>query len=565
MAAAEKTEKASGAWTRLRWARRVTQSVFLLLFLFLILATTALTGAGIDAATSGSVPYPVEAFLDIDPLIGLIVALSTGTVPGALIFGLVVLGSAAFLGRGFCGWICPMGTMNHVVGQIRQARHGQARIDRNSPRPYAKIKYAILVGVLVAALFGSAIGGLFDPISLATRGVSLTLLPWLNWVIGGAIDFFAESNVPALQHVSDATYDAVDGVVVYQRGFLVGGGTLISVLFIVVLAANRWIPRFWCRSLCPLGALLGVSGRFGALALHKDHDLCNQCGKCQLDCSGAAAPRPGDRWQRAECDLCMNCVTVCDQGALSFRLAGEKSDEQAFPDLRRRTVIAGAVIGAAAIPAMRTGALGSVEGRPDPARIRPPGAVDEKEFIERCVRCGQCMKICPNNALHPALDEAGIEGLWTPVLVPATGYCEPTCTLCSQVCPTGAIRRVTEDQKIGKNGARMVSIGTAFFDRGRCLPWAMGTPCTVCEEFCPTSPKAIWMKEEEVEVLGRRVNLKVPYLDPSQCNGCGACEYVCPVHDKAAVRVTCSGESRSRDNQLLLTPSRPSPARGRGR
>ena len=162
------------------------------------------------------------------------------------------------------------------------------------------------------------------------------------------------------------------------------------------------------------------------------------------------------------------------------------------------------------------------------------------------------MKICPNNALHPALDEAGVEGLWTPVLVPRTGYCEPTCTLCTQVCPTAAIRAVTEKQKMGQGGAEMIRLGTAFIDRGRCLPWAVGTPCIVCEEFCPTSPKAIWFKEEETEVRGRTVRLKYPHVDPVECNGCGACEFVCPVHDKAAIRVSAAGESRSPAHELLL-------------
>jgi MauM/NapG family ferredoxin protein len=252
----------------------------------------------------------------------------------------------------------------------------------------------------------------------------------------------------------------------------------------------------------------------------------------------------------------MNCVAGCGNRALAFGPSTEKTTEQPLPDLGRRGVILGAITGAALVPAMRTGALGSPLGRPDPSCIRPPGALDEIDFIARCIRCGQCMKICPNNALHPAFHEAGIEGLWTPVLVPRTGYCEPTCTLCTEVCPTGAIRTITERQKTGQDREAMVRIGTAFIDRGRCLPWAMGIPCIVCEEFCPVSPKAIWFKEEEALVRDRTVTLKFPRVDPTACNGCGACEYVCPVHDRAAVRVTSAGESRSPKNALLL--NRPS-------
>jgi ferredoxin len=135
--------------------------------------------------------------------------------------------------------------------------------------------------------------------------------------------------------------------------------------------------------------------------------------------------------------------------------------------------------------------------------------------------------------------------------------------LCGQVCPTGAIQKITEEQKLGV-GQRPISIGTAFYDQGRCLPWAMATPCIVCEEFCPTSPKAIWV--EEVEVPKREpvahaegkpppmttVKVQRPHVDPSLCIGCGACEKVCPVQDKPAVYVTSVGETRSKTNVILL-------------
>ncbi len=110
------------------------------------------------------------------------------------------------------------------------------------------------------------------------------------------------------------------------------------------------------------------------------------------------------------------------------------------------------------------------------------------------------MKVCPNNALHPAFSEAGWEGIWTPVLVPRVGYCEPSCTLCGQVCPTGAIWEFTSQEKgwavpsRPTAETRPIRLGTAFYDRGRCLPWAMATDCIVCEEWCPTSPKAVYLQ-----------------------------------------------------------------------
>ena len=152
------------------------------------------------------------------------------------------------------------------------------------------------------------------------------------------------------------------------------------------------------------------------------------------------------------------------------------------------------------------------------------------------------MKVCPNNALHPAFVQAGLEGLWTPVLVPRIGYCEPNCVLCGQVCPTGAIWELTEAEKLGSAGTAPaentgagaggpaagsaspnadpaagapVKIGTAFYDRGRCLPWAMATECIVCEEWCPTSPKAITLQPADVvDSQGAVVSVRQPSVDP---------------------------------------------------
>jgi formate hydrogenlyase subunit 6/NADH:ubiquinone oxidoreductase subunit I len=169
------------------------------------------------------------------------------------------------------------------------------------------------------------------------------------------------------------------------------------------------------------------------------------------------------------------------------------------------------------------------------------------------------MKVCPNNALQPTLGEAGLEGIWTPALTPRIGYCEPSCTLCSDVCPTGAIWKINAHEKgwvvgVGESKQQPVRLGTAFYDRGRCLPWAMATDCIVCEEWCPVSPKAIYVQEAEViDANGNKKTLKQPRVDPSRCVGCGACEFACPLQEHPAVYVTSIGESRSPSSQILLT------------
>ena len=196
------------------------------------------------------------------------------------------------------------------------------------------------------------------------------------------------------------------------------------------------------------------------------------------------------------------------------------------------------------VPAIATGVQ---RKRTDPSLIRPPGALGEQEFVSRCVKCGECMKVCLTNGLHPTFAEAGLEGLWTPILVPRLGYCEYNCNLCSQVCPTGAIRPVTVEEK------QKIHIGLAFVDKNRCLPYAFKRQCIVCEEHCPTPEKAItFVEEPAIDASGAVVILKKPVVNPDLCIGCGICETKCPVLDRPAIYVTAINESRAQENQLFL-------------
>jgi ferredoxin len=158
---------------------------------------------------------------------------------------------------------------------------------------------------------------------------------------------------------------------------------------------------------------------------------------------------------------------------------------------------------------------------------------DEREFLEKCVRCGECMKVCLKNALYPATLQAGLEGVFTPMIIPRLGYCEYNCTLCGQVCPTGAIPNLTPRQK------KREVIGKAVLDKNRCLPFARKINCIVCEEHCPIPQKAIRFEEVmETDLAGNRILLKKPYVVDELCNGCGICEYICPVEGKSAIEIT---------------------------
>jgi MauM/NapG family ferredoxin protein len=355
--------------------------------------------------------------------------------------------------------------------------------------------------------------GLLDPLSLATRSFGSGLLPAASTLLAGG----------------------------GARARTFAGAWLTGGLFLGLLAANRWIARWWCRALCPLGALLGLGSRAAVFRIHVDPERCNACRRCARDCQGADEPFALHRV--SECHVCLNCVSLCPEGAIRFRPFVPEAAPGGGVSLPRRQLIGAALAVAATLPLLRAS---SAEASPE--AIRPPGALPEDAFLARCVRCGACVNACPTSALQPSLTTAGLEGLYTPLLVPRRGWCEPSCTRCGQVCPTGAIAALTPQAKgwtRSEAGAPRVRIGTAFLDWGRCLPWAMATPCVVCEEVCPTSPKAIALEPvEAVRPDGRAVRVARPRIDPERCVGCGLCEAKCPVAAPAAVRVTRAGESR---------------------
>ena len=518
-------------WLTLPRLRRLSQITFLILFV-LHVWNTEYRGALSSGGAETRLPFPARLLLDFDPLAALTNALATRTLYQGLLWSLSILIPTLFFGRFFCGWVCPLGTLHHFFGNLKSERKsGRRRIEASRYKSWQGLKYYFVIVLLTAAFFGCTVVGIMDPLALFVRTLAVSILPALNYALAAVLNVSLTFRQPYFRQ-----------------------GVLLGVLFVTILALNFRVTRFWCRALCPLGALLGFVSRWSILGLEKRGDRCGDCDRCLLHCQGGDDPLPGALWRKAECHLCLNCVADCPEAALQFRLFPQTLTTRESPDLKRRRVLIGLAAGAAALPVSRANTGFATEQ--NERLIRPPSAWPEKDFLARCIRCGECMKVCPSNALHPAFSEAGWEGLWTPVMVPGVGFCQPNCTLCGQVCPTGAIWEFTSKEKgwiSTVEAAKPIRIGTAFYDRGRCLPWSMATECIVCEEWCPTSPKAIYLRPAEVyDASGNSKQVRQPYIDPARCVGCGACEFACPVRDRPAVYVTSAGESRSQTNQFLM-------------
>ncbi len=527
------------------WLRRAAQTGFTALFLFLFLDT---------------VYHPVnrtnsqgKLFFELDPLVLLSSWIAGHQVVAGLLFSLAVVGVTLVAGRWFCGWVCPLGALHNLVASLRRAR-AKDKIAAGRASAWQRAKYYVLLVALGSALLGLNLAGWLDPFSLFFRSLATVIFPVLSDGVTAIAAWIYDTDPHLgsfhLTALTEPVYEVLRRHALPAAQPYYYGSLLIALVFVAAVALNFYRPRFWCRFLCPLGALLGIVGKNPLVRLKQDAAACNNCGLCTADCPGGAGPDPPGRWKPAECFYCWNCKSACPNQALSFApgffLRPPRAERL---DLGRRAILLAGAGGLGAAMVQRSSALG--KGRTfSPSLIRPPGSVAEPDFLAKCVRCGECMKVCPTNAIQPALNEGGVEGLWTPVLKMKMGYCEYECNLCAQVCPTQAIRLLPLAEK------QKVRIGLAFFDRNRCLPYASARTCIVCEEHCPTPQKAIWF--EEVTVLnarGERVVVKQPRVNAELCTGCGICENKCPLADERGVYVTSVGETRNPKNQILLSTS----------
>lgn len=501
------------------YLRVFSQTLFLFLFILTLLYTIY--------PEKDEISFPFDIFFRIDPLVLLSTFLSTHSLRSTLLFSLAVVFLTFVFGRFFCGWFCPMGSLTHFTSFIfKKSKIYKPKIENDKKVWW---KYYIFLFLIILSIFSLNLFGLVDPFSLLFRTFATSLIPATGNLLS-SLSF----------HLSwDFLYQFVQKFYLER---LSSQGIFIGLLFIGILLLNLISERFWCRSLCPLGAFLGFLSPFTILKIKIEKDRCSECNLCNMVCPSGATPFPEEKWKPMECFYCFNCADKCPFSEVKFPVSLKQSSKKNF-DLSKRRLLLASGISLLTFPLFRTTFSSR---RADPSIIRPPGAIEESEFLRKCVRCAECMKICPTNVIQPSIFESGLEGLWTPILIMRIGYCEFNCYLCSQICPTDAIRKVSMEEK------KKIRIGTAFVDRTRCLPYTFGISCIVCEEVCPTSPKAIKMVEVETPTKDGIKKIKAPVVDPAECIGCGICEFKCPVADLPAIRVTSVGESRSEKNRMLL-------------
>ena len=420
---------------------------------FLLLATAALLA---------KFTYPLPAYTEVllwytrlDPFL-LISDLRHGVIPGWAWLPITLLLFTLLAGRFFCGWLCPLGGLLALLNQFKNT----------APPAWSQkllpYRFPWLLFLLAVLFFGSGWTMFFSPFHLLTEELTRLFAWQIPWM-----------------------------------------------LLLVVLLGLLISPRFWCVHICPTGLLLSLFSRWRIFRAAPPV-ACIHCGICENICPTGAAD-PTNAKTSADCLLCGRCSEKCPAGYFEFVSKNTTPvttpcQEKSFT--RREVLRSGAALAVA-------GAASPLMLRPTGANpLRPPGAIDEAEFLSRCSRCGRCIKVCPSKCIQAMPLSSGPALFLTPYIVAREARCELT-QHCQKVCPTGAIAQVPIANAL---------MGLAEIDHSRCLGWAEGKLCLLCQEQCPQH--AIDSDEKDR-----------PTVRTELCVGCGACENGCPIDSPAAIVV----------------------------
>ena len=416
----------------------------------------------------------------------------------AVVIGVVLL--TLLVGRIYCSAICPLGVFQDLVIWIRRKLEKLFKKKKRFKFKYRSEHKWVRYGVLVLSI-----------VSLVASGQMLIALI--------------------------APYSAYGRMV----RSLVAAGTgsvtlpllITSLLTLIIICVCAWIwGREYCNTICPVGTTLSLFSRFSLLRPVIDESKCINCGKCGRSCKAGCIDTKNHKIDYSRCVDCFDCIETCQDNAINFKYVApckcsSKNEETDNIDQGRRAfLVTGAVVAASAAAHAQDhmhGGFAEVIAKKSPERserLVPFGAGSVKNFYDHCTACQLCVSACKNGVLRPSSD---LEHLLQPYMSYENGYCRPECTACSQVCPAGAIKPVSVEQK------QTIRIGVAKVNLDLCLPATGKDSCGNCAYHCPSG--AIRMVRQQ----GSRN--QIPTVVEDRCIGCGACENLCPSRPISAITV----------------------------
>ena len=434
-----------------------------------------------------------------------------------VVIGLVLL--TLLMGRIYCSVICPLGVLQDIFGWLGK------KVKKNRytySKPMNILRY-VMLGVLVVALVAgfTSIGALIAPYSAFGRIATTFLAPVYQWG-NNLLASWAES-------ANSYAFYSVD---IWWKGGITFVVALVTLTTLFVLAFKN--GRTYCNTICPVGTVLGFLSKYSYLKPMIDTSKCNGCGLCARNCKASCIDSKNHAIDYSRCVVCLDCIDKCRQGAIKYvprAKASQSAPSGASADKGRRAFIAGTamVAGASVAKAQKLkmdGGYAVIEYKKIPNRetpLTPPGSLSARNLAQHCTACQLCISACPNQVLRPSSD---LSNFMQPVTSFERGYCRPECVKCSEVCPTGAIKPITKEEKTA------IQIGHAVWIADNCVVNRDKEKCDNCFRHCPTG--AIQMVAKNPD---DKKSPKIPVINTERCIGCGACENLCPSRPFSAIYV----------------------------
>lgn len=482
---------------------------------------------------SGVLPGDIHKLLHLQLMPALL-----GGMIGLIVFHFLL---ALVFGRIYCSVICPAGVLQDIINRLfcigKKKKKGQRRFAYHKPMNW--LRYILLAITAIMAVLGfSGLCLLLDPYSNFGRIAASLFRPVVMWGNNIAADLLMKMDNYSLFHVTIST------VTVYAL-------IAASIALIVFIVMTVFRGRLFCNTICPVGALLSIFSRYSLFRISFDKGSCTHCGNCEHTCKAEAIDSKSLTVDTSRCVDCFNCVSSCAKGGLQYRLQfpGKKQEgatadvvaaqsspiEQPSAANSRRTFLATGATIAASLPIVSAIAEETGEGKKHRKGgkkwppLTPPGSISLERFKDKCTGCQICVVRCPSQVLRPTGLEYGLDYMLKPRLAYISSYCNYECTVCSDVCPTGAIKPLTVEEKV------TTQVGIATFFKGRCVVNTEEKDCGACAEHCPT---------QAVHMVPYKGTLTIPQINPDLCIGCGGCESICPVRPMRAIIVKSNVEHK---------------------